>query len=30
MASLGGDMRTLEYTRLRPELDRAGFILEDK
>ena len=30
MASLGGDMRTLEYARLRPELDRAGFILEDK
>ena len=30
MASLGGDMRTLEYARLRPELDRAGFILDDK
>ncbi|MBR4205584.1 MAG: FAD-dependent oxidoreductase [Clostridia bacterium] len=30
MASLGGDLRTLEYARLRPELDKAGFILEDK
>ena len=30
MASLGGDMRALEYARLRPELDKAGFILEDK
>ena len=28
MASLGGDMRTLAYARLRPELDKAGFILE--
>ena len=30
MASLGGDMRTLKYSRLRTELDKAGFILEDK
>ena len=30
MASLGGDMRKLEYARLRPQLDNAGFILEDK
>ncbi|MBE6612147.1 MAG: FAD-dependent oxidoreductase [Ruminococcaceae bacterium] len=30
MASLGGDMRTLAYARLRPELDKAGFILEEK
>ena len=30
MASLGGDMRSLAYTRLRPELDKAGFILEEK
>ena len=30
MASFGGDMRALKYDRLRPELDKAGFILEDK
>ena len=30
MTSLGGDMRTLEYARLRPELDRAGFILKEE
>jgi len=30
MASLGGDMRALEYARLRPELDKADFILEEK
>jgi len=28
--SRGGDIRTLNYADLRPELDAAGFILEDK